>query len=577
MVPCKEYENALVTLLEGGEDAETRAHLQSCAACRAALDSLQAMDARLTTLAALYAQNAPEVDLVDTVMNQLGQLKAREQSAEAPEAFEDADIMAFIEDELEVPVRRRMERAAETDPALQQEIEALSSLHGELLRIGEAAVRLAPQVDLVDNVMQAVNLAKAPQAKVVPFKARPRQAARRPESSVRIWQWAAFAAAACLVTGLWFAAESLLPGGKTPATAPAVSTVAKNTGLPKPAPVEKTFQEGEYPPPAPEEGEVNQGEVTPGSDAAKKQISLQDAINARRKAALGQVDFEKWASLTPDEARELLKKGGLKPGVIAALTQSLPPEEAAAYLREAVKQNPNDPYLRYMLAKSLADNPNAGSDALNQLAEWSQRDPQNSMHQFMEARVRFEQGDSEGALNALTRASALKQSSAYSRQTAQSQEEALALSGMSSDAAAYVAAANMGSSESSAISSLGTSLLQQGNYYQSIGDTDSAQQVYSAVVQLGAQLAESASVTSEQAAGYDVELQALEALRQLYELLADPTNLQTIESLYNSVRDGLAQLLSIIDQLDSALLSSSSQSALDQANQLVNGNSTLGQ
>ncbi len=570
---CKGNEDALIALLEGEEDDKLLAHLATCTACRATLEALHSVDNRLHTLAAVYAQNAPEVDLVDAVLTRLEGVKAGERAAASMESIEPADIMAYVDGEMDESVRRQIERAAAADPALRLEIETVRSLHEDLLQAGEAAAGFSPQVNLVDSVMQAVNLAKAPEAKVVPFRARPKTPHRN-EALVRPWQWLALAAAACFVFGLWFAADTLLSTpGPSPATRPMAAVPLNPPEQPKLAPAVHTAIEGENAPAVDgTEGSVDvEGEAAPsGPELAKKEMSLQDVINERRRMTqTHQGDFAKWASLTPDEARELLKKGGLKPGDIAALSQALPPEEAAKYLRDAVKQSPNDPYLRYMLAKALADSPNAAAEALAQLAEWSQRDPQNSLHQFMEARVRFGQGDNEGALNALTRGSALQRSSAYSLENARSQKDVLAMSGMSSDAAAYVAASTLGSTESADISNMSRSLIQQGRYYESIGDVDTAQQIYRAVEQLGVQLVQSAAVTNEQLAGYDIQMQALDALRQLYELLADPDNLNAIEEVYNSVKDGLGALMQMIGDLDNLLLNMPLNTTLDQVNQIL--------
>ena len=296
------------------------------------------------------------------------------------------------------------------------------------------------------------------------------------------------------------------------------------------------------------EGELSTHKKSAASTEGENQVatdentiksgSLADAIGQRRKIE----DFTKWANLTADEARALLKRGGLSADAIASISQFLPAEEAAGYLRDAVKQSPNDPYLRMALAKTLAGLPNGGTEALTQLAAWNKQDSKNSLNQFMEAQVRFKQGDNEGALNALTRGSALSSASAYSIQAAHGQELMLAAAGMSSDAARYTAASNIGGQEYSDINNLSRSLLQYGNYYQSTGDLETAQQVYQAVQQMGVQLVESAAVANEQLAGYDTQLQALEALRQVYEILADAQNLQALESAYSGVLDGLSQL-----------------------------------
>ena len=205
MKPCSTYESALIGLLEGKAEGDVQAHVQTCAACRAELEALQAMDARLYTLGSVYAQQAPEIDLVDSVMARVQAYK--QNVAAAPESLEDADLLAYIEGDLDEFSTLRIEHLVESDAAVQQEVRGLASIHDELLHIGEAAQAMAPEVDLVESVMQKVRLANAPEAKVVPFRARPKAPVRTARTAWR-WQWASLAAAACLVVGLWFAVSN---------------------------------------------------------------------------------------------------------------------------------------------------------------------------------------------------------------------------------------------------------------------------------------------------------------------------------------------------------------------------------
>lgn len=580
MKSCTEYQNAFLALLDGEAAPDMRAHVQACPACRAAFEALKALDARLHTLGAVSAQNAPEVDLVDAVMQGVSELKCGAQAVLDPDSS-DAGLMAYIEDELDDLSRARMERMLDAQPAVRAEVVALAALHAELQAIGDMAAACAPEVNLVGDVMRSITLAKAPEAKSVPLRPRPR-VHQRSAPVIRRWQWAVLAAAASLVLGLWFVTSGLLSPSEDDVK---VAQGKQAQPLPGKATKPVDFQattplsrEGETPsaggsdiapPVSISEGS---GPAGPKAEPKNKGITLQDAINKRREMLLKDpAAFSQWASLTPDEARQLLQQAGLSPEAIVGLAQWLPAEEAAGYLRSAVKQNPNDPYLRYALAKTLASTPNGAAESLLQLGEWGQKDSQNGLPHYMEARVRFAQGDNEGALNALTNGAGRSGASPYSLQTARNQQEALVASGMNPDAAKYVAASTAGGREYVDLVQLGKDLVQYGNYYESIGDHDTAQQIYQGARQLGAQLVEGATLASEQQAGYETELTALDALKEIYTMLQDPDTLHALEAAYTGVLEGLSQLVEFIGSLDELLIHTPVQSTRDLVSQILQG------
>ncbi len=560
---CRQYQEALYGSAEETLPPEVLKHAEQCAVCRAALNEIQTLHHDVESLCALQHQNAPVVDLVDAVMRGLDEVKSGRRVLAPLEFADSVELMAYIEGELPPQAREDYEKHLSASPLLQAEVTALSALHAECEAMGAEEFAKLPQVDLTDDILRRIQAVQSPAPKVVPFRARPRVQAPAAQPRFR-WSWALLAAAACLVIGAVFALNLYVNqktgmGGDSSQTARKTSPAGsfKHTQNPATIAKRKKFSDDIR---RMREREPKKEEVdTVRAERLTKGISLQDAINARREALLGRKDararFDQWGSLTPEEARQLLREPGISPDAVAALCQYLPAEEAADILRNAAKEHPEDPYLKLALSKALADTPNSVAESLAHLNALSENDPNNSMPLFMEAKLRFANDDPEGALNALTKACGLQELDSYAQEAARAREAAYLLSGMDADTARFMAGASAGSYEYSDLTKLSQNLIAQGQKYEAAGDYDTAQQIYQGVQRLGSQLVTSAAYADEQLAGYDAQHQALDALEAIYTILQDSENLQALETLYNGISDGLGQLLELILSLDSVYAS----------------------
>ncbi|HPO17499.1 MAG TPA: tetratricopeptide repeat protein [Candidatus Hydrogenedentes bacterium] len=568
---CKDHQEALCDAVEGTLPPALSAHVEHCPACRKALAEFKALHHELGTLDDFHVQNAPEVDLVDAVMQGVQEVKAGRRVLAPVEFADSIEMMAYLEGEMDPQACAMFEKRLQDSPQLQEEVSQLSALHAECQTLGMQEFHAMPEVELTAAVMSKLQSVQTAAPKIIPFRARPRVQAQ-PVSRPRFrWSWAPLAAAACLVVGAFFAA-SIYINGKVQSP-----SESQNTARVTPPDSEKEFTHTQSEATLAKRKKTKENidtirkresrseEVNTGQNPGKG-ISVQDAINARREALLGNKDarsrFEQWGSLTPEEARQLLQEPGLSSEAVAALCQYLPSEEAAEVLRNAAKEHPDDPYLKLALAQALVNNANGLAEGINTLNAMSEKDPDNSMPLFMEAKLRFANGDPEGALNALTKACGLQELDSYAQEAARAHEEALLLSGMDADTAHFLAGSSAGGNEYGTMTKLSQDLIAQGDKYAAAGDYDTAQQIYQGVQRLGSQLVTSAVYADEQLAGYDAQQQALDALEAIYVILQDSENLEALEAMYNGIAEGLDQLLQLIAGLDS-IYGSGSDAVLD--------------
>ncbi|MBI2425973.1 MAG: hypothetical protein HYV27_24325 [Candidatus Hydrogenedentes bacterium] len=560
-------------LLTGELTPEERADLDLCLAEAPAPGpewaSLAALDRALDELGSQVAAEAPVVDMEAEVARQLAAYKAGGRALEALSSPDDVTAMAYVEGALDELSRVRFENRLSHNPALLRETSAIKQLHDELIAaaapslagipeidivadvlakcgcdsaaitdqsafhalemelaaLGESLTQQHAQVDLVGAVMGQVaarKVAKAVPTRVAPFpKDAAKPAAVADGAAALRWRWAA--AAAFVVCGLaaWQGWNLVWQSGGSNSVAVApeardhrdliARTPDKDLTALHPIP-ENSLLIGE---PAVEE--------TP-AEPARAAITLQDALQARRAALLKNPSaLEKltnWMSLTEEEARALLDDlDALSRKALLGALEFLPAEEAIEILEGLIERNPEDPTLRYaLLEKMPLDEKNAAAYQQH-LTAWAELDPDNSLPHIMEANMHFALGHTDSALNALTRAAGYGSATSYALEDAQEREEALVANGMDRDVARLLIASAWGVDEYTQMTSFGQQLLEQGAYYASQGDYATAEEIYNAARQFGVQVTAGAAFINEQAAGVDIQMEAVQALSEIYDIL----------------------------------------------------------
>ncbi|HOV32344.1 MAG TPA: hypothetical protein PLX23_03150 [Candidatus Hydrogenedens sp.] len=223
-----------------------------------------------------------------------------------------------------------------------------------------------------------------------------------------------------------------------------------------------------------------------------------------------------WATLTPQEARELLQKSGLSPEAILGAVQFLPPEEARVVLQSAIDTNPNDAYLRYAMVQTLRNFDNVSEDEIySQLTAWSDLDPANTLPHIVEAEMYFEKGEMDKAINCITDADNDSNYDSYAKITAKAYMEALLAKGVDPEIAKLLASASAGLREIQIIDEISQTLMEYGKYYEDSGDYNMAFLIYDTLRNLGMKVDMSSELIQERMAGLKHAQEAINAMIQL--------------------------------------------------------------
>ena len=249
--------------------------------------------------------------------------------------------------------------------------------------------------------------------------------------------------------------------------------------------------------------------------------------------------IRQWATLTTEQARDIFAAKQHMPEAVAGAAVALLPEQREIALVTVIGRMPEDPAVRFSLAKSYATAPERSTAAIQTLNEVESLDKENALPMYVEARVRLESGDVAGALAVLEQAAELSRASAYALRSAQFREQALIASGMSPETARLLTAMTAGMDEYDFLCQLGNDLLQYGRYYAENGDTQTAESIYRSVQRLGQQLNAGADFLPEQMAALDVERQAVVLMQDLYTALGAEDG---VEALTNQALDLIGRI-----------------------------------
>ncbi len=561
------------------------AALGGAAVLEAEVGELRRMETVLRETGALRRAALPAVDLVVDIMHlvQTGAVPADDsEDGIVPDAIDPKLELALLNagsalagalpevnilDGVLCSLAHMKDRESETGVPASENDAALAVLATRLEAVGGELREKTPKIEIVEPVMGGVTKEKqALSPNVIPFRGRPRVTRETwPVSDARTW---VFRAAAVLVLGVALAGgwivyrtdDGTMNIARVDQSGMRVNPVtSKNkdrmawlkpgprTHLPKNDARVKGY-EGLARPAAPIPITINVK-----SDLAS--LTLDKVIGAKRDA-LDQKDgaadrLAGWGSLTADEARRLLEEGGLSASAMLGAIQALPAEEGANYLRAAVEKSPNDPYLRYLLARNLMTNPATHDEASAQLAAMKDLGGNNALPYYMDASAKLSGGDINGALLAMDLGSGLETANTYGLQTAQNRSAALQADGMSADVAHFVAATTAGQGEYNDLMGLGQELMAYGKQYEAVKDYQTANTIYSAVQTLGTQVQQGAALTNERLAGFDLQMSALDAVSRLADVLKTPDGLRFIEGSYNVLAGSLSGFMDYLSDVGS--------------------------
>jgi len=265
-----------------------------------------------------------------------------------------------------------------------------------------------------------------------------------------------------------------------------------------------------------------------------------------------------WATLTPEEARELLQKSGLSPEAVLGAIQFLPPDEARVVLQAAIDNNPNDAYLRYAMVQTLRKMDNVSEDELYaHLTTWSQLDPGNALPHFIEAELYFQNGEKDKALTCVTDAGNTSNYNSYATITAKAYMEALLAKGVDPETAKLLASASMGLHEVQTIEEIAQTLMEYGRAYEEAGDYNTALLIYEALRSLGIKVDMSSALIQERLAGLKYTQEAINAMFRLMNTtnsLSDAQSLidftQTLSEMITNYNLAMESFYNLFDSSD---------------------------
>lgn len=309
----------------------------------------------------------------------------------------------------------------------------------------------------------------------------------------------------------------------------------------------------------------------PGESA--RPVSLKEVVNTYRLAmkndadALGQM--ASWASLTREQAAELLGKAGVSNEAIIGASSFLSPEDALAVLQAAVDNSPEDPYLRYALANRYQETSDMAGYQRT-LNEWRAADPENAMPYYLESQMLLGQGDFDGAMLAMNTGSTMGGASMYASTSARNHAAALQASGYDRNTARYLAAASAGVAEESQYRSISNGLMEQARLLESQGDYEGAADLYDAVRVYGEQLLASADIPQTQYVALQIQQDAVSAMMAFQEVWT-PETMEALTTMATSVLNGINQLTEVLGDLTNFLVSDDMQQVLDYTDAILSG------
>lgn len=471
-----------------------------------------------------------------------------------------SQLPRWLEGSLDAPVTAVVREHMEACPDCRAEYEWLLGFTDDLERFGRHLLANVPDVDLVDAVIARVEEADRSRSNVVTYT--PRRS--------RVAQWSRFVAAAAavvLVAGLVYQSIKWTNPSRV-AVAP-TEHVHKET-TPDPAsqgPPGTLFQEleksrhavamkfEEVPSVAPRRtGQTSPMAATEAPELAS--LTPRRIADEKRKGLIdvdARAQLVRWASLSRETAHKVVATPDVAPGALVAAAQALEVEEAEPILLAAVGHHPENPYLHMATARKQLKDPNA--DPVPQLRGVRENDADNALPLYAEAELQLANGNLAEALALLNEAAALSQADAYSLQAAQDRALALEAAGMDPQAARLLTALTAGTDEYNYLCDLADNLIRYGQAYAEQGLTQEAQRIFEAVQQMGVQVQNGASLSTEQLAGLDIQQQAVDSLAGLYNQLGleSADSVRTLVTQTEALLGSITELGTFFGQLDELL------------------------
>jgi len=470
--------------------------------------------------------------------------------------------------------------------ACRAEYEWLVSVASDLEAIGANVARQTPTVDLTSEVMARINSLAAPT--IVPM--RPTRRASFPYAGL-----IGLAAAAAIAVFFWFAANrdkneikpSILAQNDGNGTEQAANSMASSTGLTDETASAAALQKAiellhRYDAkPSPTKGEFL---TTAPPDLHA--LTTSDVITTTR-AAVTDPDarnrLQRWASLSPEQAKQVAEAPSATPGAIIGASATLDPTEATPLLLTALGAYADKPAANMALSKAYLNRMRSAQDAANTpdqkelkkrgtdasnaedamaaVENWINADPKNALAYCVKALLLLDQPqpDVTGAAKVLAQAKALPTASAYGLENTAFTREALVAAGMDPDTATALTAMTAGRDQHDFLMSFSQELLDKAKQSMAQGDTQTAQTIAESVQQLGTQLDQGAQLSQERLAALEMQRDAITLLQSIYTSLGSTSDIQELTVDTQKLASGMENLSGLLADLGNLFLGATDQ------------------
>lgn len=491
----------------------------------------------------------------------------------------DEHLIAYIEGNLDAASASRVKLCIENDPVCRDEYDSMLALMRALENTGDAVAKHVAQtpIDILDAVMREV-ASKERAAERERFRQRstaPVEPQRAP-----LWRMLAIAAGFTVVAALiWQTQRPTVPTG--PQNPPVIAK-AQTTSTP-------TTPNDDVEPKDPAtaapsaimtmmaqlEERINK-DARPAKEMAQttapelSSLTPQDVLSIRRLASVdpeAQAKLASLARLTETQARAIATKEDASPAALMAASRALPTDEGQALLLVAMGKY--DAQVGAGTGSAL--NSDGTAPAPSDLTDPKQILAPESVDPAKEYQAALDSlasGDLTAALALLEEAGKLPYPPENAIESANERAAAYEALGTNPTAARLLAALTIGTDSYSALTDLGTELINAGNELAAQGDLVSAQRFYEAALEFGNQV-ETSNVANERLAGLDIQRQAIEVLEPTYTAAADSTAMESLtleaEGLTVEV-DEVAQLFSALNEL---LMTEVSDGLLNQLSDVI--------
>jgi hypothetical protein len=301
-------------------------------------------------------------------------------------------------------------------------------------------------------------------------------------------------------------------------------------------------------------------------------LNMEDALAAFRQdrapGSRGPRPPERHGQLTEDEARRLLERGDLSLSAYLARCSSAAGTRRLRGSAGPLEQYPDDPQARYMLARNLAANPETRGEALEQIAALNALSSDNSLGRYMEAQVRLESGDVDGAPRLAGARMTMQSATPSAWPTRKTGAPPSPPRASRRTCPVSWPTPRRGAASTRTLTTLGDDLMARAPPMRRRRTMKPPRPLHG-VHSLGEQVVEGAEFSNEQLAGRTCRCPPSTRWCGVTEVLATPGGMQMLEAAYGALAESLTSFQELVSMMDEDFAEASPETAVAAASQAL--------